>query len=180
MQDRRRLGTSGSHDDTRLRGPGQPGRGWLRSPAGAGWGEPSCPRPKPGCGWKHPRGCGRKQSVYRWGRRRGSGEGPGQCSGSPSSPASQQLDAPLPPVNRKNAGGPRTPRRPARIMTLGGKLPVLRGRGAATAKEAEAERSRVGFSRGADVAPGSLLRGAPGAMTGASGTSASLSAAAHL
>lgn len=64
IQDQRRLGTSGSHDDSRLRGPGQPGRGWLRSPAGAGWGEPSCPRPKLGCGWKHPRGCGRKQSVY--------------------------------------------------------------------------------------------------------------------
>ncbi|CAI9175769.1 unnamed protein product [Rangifer tarandus platyrhynchus] len=64
MQDRRRLGTSGSHNDNRLRGPGQPGRGWLRSPAGADSGEPSCPRPKPGCGWKHPRGCGRKQSVY--------------------------------------------------------------------------------------------------------------------
>ena len=124
---------------------------------------------------------GGNKASTRWGRRPGSGEELGQRSGSPSSPASPQQAgrASTAPVNRK-LGGPRTPRRPARRMTLGGKLPALRSRGAATAKEAEAEKSRVGFSRGADAAPGSLLRWVTGAMTGVSGTPAPLSAAAHL
>lgn len=128
------------------------------------------------------RAAGGNKASTRWGRRPGSVEELGRRSGSPSSPASPQQAgrASAAPVNPKNVGGPRTPRRPARRMTLGGKLPALRSRGAATAKEAEAERSRVGFSRGADAAPGSLIRGVTAAMTGVSGTPAPLSAAAHL
>lgn len=43
---------------------------------------------------------GGNKASSRWGRRPGSGEEPGQRSGSPSSTASPQLGAPLPPVNR--------------------------------------------------------------------------------
>lgn len=159
---------------------GQPGRGRLRSHLRVRAGENrAVPRLKPGCGWKH-QGCGRKQSgtSTRWGRRPGSGEELGRRSGSPSSPASPSSRARLPPPSVRTWAGPENATPPSPKNDLGGKLPALRSRGAATAKEAEAERSRAGFP-GADAAPGSLIRGVTAAMTGVSGPRLRLSAAAH-
>ena len=163
IQDRRRLGASRSHDDSLLRGPGQPGHRWLHSPAGAAWGGPGCPRPKPGCGWKHPRGCGRRQSVYPLGPSTRLWRGhrrPGSAQGRRPDPLPRrEVGAPLPPrpIVRTRVG---REHRPARKMTLGRKLPALPGRGAAAVKEAEAER-RVGSSRGADASADLWSTGLP-------------------
>lgn len=115
-QGRRRLATSRSHGDSRLRGPGQPGRGWLRSPAGAGWEGRAVPARNLGLVRKYPQvyPLGLADAYGYWGQRPSSGgatERPGSARSSRPLPLPRrELGAPLPPP--PIVGGPGTPPRP--------------------------------------------------------------------
>lgn len=132
------------------------------------------------------------------GRNSPSGLRPAFAPGSgeaPRRPRSARSRCPAPPLrllagrpspasaDREDVGGPRAPPRPARRMTLEGKLPALQGRGAAAARKAEVEGRTAVSSRRADASAQLGAGGALGVTAGVSWTPAPLRrafAAAHL